>query len=136
MVVGDSGGEPAAAPSTNGEGRTTSGAPIEVDVAELVRRIRLTQEKQPNGWCDDVRLGIMRELAEFPGITVDRRSTSNAIAFDHAVLAKNHRVCDLQSRLAVIPIDDAIYEQSSVRAVISYKDSRATKSQCYHVGLE
>jgi len=120
IVLRDSDGESAAAPSTNGEGRTMSGTPIEVDVAELLQKIRLTQEKQPNGWCEDVRLGIMRELAEFPGITVNQRSTPNAIAFDHAVLAKNYRVCDLQSRLAVIPIDDAIYEQSSVKAVTAY----------------
>jgi TPR repeat protein len=128
IVMRDSDGESAAAPSTNGEGRTTGGAPIEVDVVELLQRIRLTQEQRPNGWCEDVRLGIMRELAEFPGITVDQRSTSNAIAFDHAVLAKNYRVCDLQSRLAVIPIDDAIYEQSSVKAVTAYLAQPLDKS--------
>ena len=95
-------------------------APMDVDdaneaVGELLRRIRSTQTR-PNGWCDDVRSGIMLELAEFPGVTW----TSTTLAFDHATLVKNHRVCDLHSRLSVIPIDDAMHEQPGVRAVTEY----------------
>jgi hypothetical protein len=40
--------------------------------------------------------------------------------FDVAALVKNARVCDLQARLAMLPIDDAMHEEPGMRAITRY----------------